>query len=64
MKGFVLYPFFIFFRKEKTTKTDISEELEHWKTCPYCHEKGTMNAETADVVCTNPKCERFQSVVR
>ena len=46
------------------TKTDVSEELKHWKTCPYCHEKGTMNIETADVVCANPECGRFQSVVR
>ena len=46
------------------TKTDVSEELEHWKTCPYCREKGTMDPETADVVCINPKRERFQSVVR
>jgi len=47
------------------TKTDVSEDiLEHWKTCPYCHEKGTMDTETADVVCMNHKCERFQNVVR
>ena len=39
-------------------------DIDLWKKCPYCCEKGDMAIETADVVCTNPRCEYFQMVVR
>lgn len=41
-----------------------TDTLKMWKTCPFCGKEGNMDIDTADVICTNTKCEHFQKVVR